>query len=334
MSTTPPTEATPPDESDLVLDLDESTDPGAPDDGARRRFSRRPPRDPAVPVPPLSPRAQLFRAMLIVVAVLCVSLMLELLVVSGFEQRAAQQRLFDSFRSQLAIGTAPTGPTDYEGEVLALGDPVAYLEVPSIGLRQVVVEGTTPSALFSGPGHRRDTPLPGQEGIAIVMGRRGSFGGPFARISELEEGDAIRVTTGQGTFDYEVLVVRRDGDPVPEPPEAGASRLMLATADGEAFVPNGVLRVDAELTTEAVGGSALLIAPDSLPASEQLMAADTSTLYALVLWLELLVALVAAAIWAWHRWSRAKAWVVFLPPLMLVGLLVSNEVARLMPNLL
>jgi LPXTG-site transpeptidase (sortase) family protein len=260
--------------------------------------------------------------------------MLELLVVSGLQQRAAQQGLYDSFRSQLALGTAPTGPTDFEGDVLAIGDPVAYLEIPSIGLRQVVVEGTTPSALFDGPGHRRDTPMPGQEGIAIVMGRRSSFGGPFARIAELDEGDPIRVTTGQGTFDYEVLGVRRDGDPSPELPESGQSRLMLATADGAAFVPDGVVRVDADLTTEAVGGSALLIGPGSLPGTEDLMASDTDTLWALVLWLELLIVLVAAAIWAWHRWSRAKAWVVFLPPLLLVGLLVSNEAARLLPNLL
>ena len=274
------------------------------------------------------------RAALIVIAVLSVSLMLELLVLSGLQQRATQQRLFDSFRGQLALGTAPTGPTDYEGNVLALGDPVAYVEVPSIGLRQVIVEGTTPSALFDGPGHRRDTPLPGQEGISIVMGRRASFGGPFSRISELHEGDPIRVTTGQGAFDYEVLGVRRDGEPAPELPAAGESRLMLATADGSAFVPDGVLRVDAELTTDAAGGSALLIGPGSLPASEEFMASDTDTLYALVLWLELLILLVAAAIWAWHRWSRAKAWVVFLPPLMLVGLFVSNEAARLLPNLL
>lgn len=300
----------------------------------RDRLPRRTRRDPSIPLPPLSPRATLARAALIVVAVLSISLMLELLVVSGLQQRVAQQRLFDSFRAELALGTAPTGPTDVNGEVLALGDPVGYLEVPAIGLRQVIVEGTAPSTLFDGPGHRRDTPLPGQEGTSIVMGRRASFGGPFALISTLHEGDPIRVTTGQGVFDFEVLSVRRDGDPLPEPPEAGAGMLMLATADGAAFVPNGVIRVDAELTTDAVGGSALLIAPDDLPADEQFMATDTDTLYALVLWLELLVAVVAAAIWSWHRWSRVKTWVVFLPPLLLVGLFVANEAARLMPNLL
>jgi LPXTG-site transpeptidase (sortase) family protein len=271
---------------------------------------------------------------LIVVLVLSVSAMLQLLVVSGLEQRAAQQELFDRFRADLAIGTAPAGPTDLEGEPLALGDPVGYLEAPTIGLRQVIVEGTTPSALFAGPGHRRDTPLPGQEGTSIVMGRRAAYGGPFARIADLEAGDPIRVTTGQGAFDFEVLGVRRDGDPVPELPEAGEGRLTLATADGAPFVPDGVVRVDADLTTDAVGGPGLLIAPDSLPGAEQFMGTDAGTLYALVLWLELLIVLIVAAIWAWHRWSRVKTWVVFLPPLLLVGLFVANEATRLLPNLM
>jgi len=40
------------------------------------------------------------------------------------------------------------------------------------------------------------------------------------------------------------------------------------------------------------------------------------------------------AVWAWHRWGHAQAWIVFLPPLLLVGLATSGEVARLLPNLL
>lgn len=289
---------------------------------------------PLAPVAPLSPRAEVLRAALIVVLVVSVSLMLELLVLSGLQQRAAQQRLFDSFREQLALGTAPTGPTDLNGDVLALGDPVAYLEAPAIGLRQVVVEGTLPGTLFDGPGHRRDTPLPGQEGTSIIMGRRAAFGGPFARIADLDEGDRIRLTTGQGTYTYRVSGVRHDGDRAPGAPAEGRSRLILATADGAAFVPNGVVRVDAKLRKDADSGPARLVTVATLPAGEQFMASDTSTLFALVLWLQLLIALVAAFMWAWHRWSRAKAWVVFLPPLLLVGLLMSNEAARLMPNLL
>jgi hypothetical protein len=63
------------------------------------------------------------------------------------------------------------------------------------------------------------------------------------------------------------------------------------------------------------------------------MAADTGTLWVLAFWLQALTLVVLAAVWAWHRWGHAQAWVVFVPPLLLVGLAVAGEAARLLPNL-
>jgi sortase A len=211
---------------------------------------------------------------------------------------------------------------------------VAYLEIPEIGVSEVVVAGTTPSALFAGPGVRRDTVLPGQIGASIVMGRQAAFGGPFGGIGDLEEGDVVKVTTAQGEFEYEVLGVRREGDPVPPPAEAGVGRLILMTAEGRAFMPTGVLRVDAELSEGAVGGPTRLYAPQALPKSEEAMGIDTSNLFVLVLWIQALILLSVGAVWAWHRWGHAQAWIVFLPPLLLVGLAASAEAARFLPNLL
>lgn len=285
-------------------------------------------------IPPLGPRMQLARAALIMVFIMSVTMLLQLTVIGGLQQSAAQERKFDEFRSQLATGTAPIGPTDNQNRALAIGAPVAYLEIPEIGLRQVVVEGTTSSALFSGPGHRRDTVLPGQAGASILMGRAAAFGGPFADIDQLESGDEIVVTTGQGEYEFEVIGVRREGDPVPAPAEPGSSRLVLATADGRPYLPEGVLRVDADLVGTAAVGPARAFSAATLPSSEQFMGADTSTLWALALWIQVLIALSLGAVWAWHRWGHAQAWVVFLPPLLLVGLATSSQVARLLPNLL
>jgi len=278
---------------------------------------------------------------LIIVFILSITLFLQLLFIGSLQQSSAQERSFDKFRSQLANGVAPIGPTittrDEDGEEtvreLPLGAPVAFIEIPEIGLRQVVGEGTTSSVLFSGPGHRRDTPLPGQAGTSVIAARKAAFGGPFSNIDELEAGDEIIATTGQGVFTYEVIGVRREGDPVP-PPEAGSGRLLLATADGRAFMPDGVLRVDAAIVGDAAVGPARLTTATALPGSEQFMGADTSTIVVLVLWLQALIGLSVGAIWAWHRWGRAQAWIVFLPPLLLVGLATSGEVARLLPNLL
>ena len=304
---------------------------------ASRRWPRR--SHEAIPVaradaPPLSPKLQLIRAVLTLVFVLSFTLILQLTLVSKFQQSAAQGRAFDSYRAQLARGTAPIGPTGADGKELALGTGVAHLEIRAIGLRQVVLEGTTPGVLFDGPGHRRDTPLPGQVGTSVLFGRAASFGGPFSDLDELRADDVITVTTGQGVFNDTVRGGRRDGDPAPAPAAAGTSRLMLVTADGMPYLPSGVLRIDAQLDGDAVGGPARIIAPSALPANERVMAGDASTLWALALWIQGLIVLSVGAVWAWHRWGRAQAWIVFLPPMMLVGLAASGEAARLLPNLL
>jgi hypothetical protein len=188
--------------------------------------------------------------------------------------------------------------------------------------------------LFEGSGHRRDTPLPGQAGTSIVFGRRWSYGGPFHRLPELRKGDTITVTTGQGVFEYQVIGVRTEGMPVPSAPAATSSRLLLVTAAGSPYVPNGVLRVDADLKGEATGGPARAVSTASLPPEERANNGDARTLWALALWLQALVMLSIAAVWAWLRWGAAQAWIVFLPLLMLAGIAAAGQVARLLPNLL
>ena len=305
---------------------------GAPADRRWRRPSAQPVA--RTDVPPIGRRLQLVRAVLVLLLVLTGTLLLQLVVISSLQHSAAQGRAFDAFRSDLATGTAPIGPTDAKGRVLALGTPVAFIEIPSLDVREVIGEGTTSSVLFDGPGHRRDTPLPGQIGTSVVFGRRAAFGGPFSDISGLKKGDLIRITTGQGVSEFRVIGVRAEGSPAPAAPAAGKSRLLLVTAAGRAFVPEGVLRVDAELVGQAAVGPVRLISAAGLPASERVMAGDSRTLWVLAFWLQALIALSLAVVWSWHRWGRAHTWVVLFPPLLLVGLAASGEVARLLPNLL
>ena len=140
-------------------------------------------RGPAGDVPALGSRAQLVRISLVVFAVLLVAFLASISVVGGMQQRSAQQKAFNSFRVELAEGTAPTGPVNVERQMIRPGTAVAYLEVPSIGIQQVVFAGTSSSITMDGPGYRMDTVFPGQVGTSIVMGRRASFGAPFGRLS-------------------------------------------------------------------------------------------------------------------------------------------------------
>lgn len=295
------------------------------------RFSDRSRSAANVDVAPLSGALQVVRAVFILIAVVTASLLVELLFVSPLQARAAQQHAFDKFRQQVAAGTAPLAAGDLKDKK---GQPVAFMEIPAIGLKQVIVEGTDAGDLFKGPGHRRDTPLPGQAGTAVVMARRAAFGGPFAHLSQLKARDVVRVTTGAGVFEYRVLGVRRSGDTAPAALRSTAGRIALVTADGAPFLPTGALIVDADLIVPGLGGKGPLLTAASLPNGEKLLAVGLTTLWRLVLWLQVLIALVIGVVFAWYRWHRAKTWVVFLPTLMLVGLFTAGETARLLPNLL
>ncbi|HVJ95544.1 MAG TPA: sortase, partial [Acidimicrobiia bacterium] len=268
------------------------------------------------------------------VFVLTAAMTIHAVFLSSLQQRSAQQKLLDRYRLQLAEQTAPTGPLNADGEILPVGTPVAYLEIPDIGVKQVVVSGTSSRAMFDGPGHRRDSVLPGQAGVSVIMGRSAMFGGPFGDIGSLDKGDRITVTTGTGTFTYKVLAVRHEGDVVPPAAKNDESRVVLTAADGAPFLPSGVVRVDAAMEGKAEAGPGRLFAADELPLAERTMAGDTSQLWALAFWLEALILVAVGAVWAWHRWGHPQAWIAFLPPLLLVGLAVANQAARLLPNMM
>ena len=84
------------------------------------------------------------------------------------------------------------------------GERLARIDIPDIGVDQIVVEGVSVEDLRKGPGHYPSTPNPGQAGNAAIAGHRTTYGAPFHRIDELDPGDPIFVTTIQGTFEYRV----------------------------------------------------------------------------------------------------------------------------------
>lgn len=90
------------------------------------------------------------------------------------------------------------------------GSVVGILTIPSIGLRQAVVEGVGPSQTMSGPGHVPGTAGLGQPGNSAVVGRRAGYGGPFAHLGDLRAGDRILTATTEGRSAYVVRTVRTE----------------------------------------------------------------------------------------------------------------------------
>jgi len=272
--------------------------------------------------------------MLNILTLLVVAFVAQVTVLGRLEHDRDQQVAFSRLREELANGTAPVGPVDPTGKRVALGRPVALLEIPGLGVREVVLSGTTSGVLASGVGHRRDTVLPGQAGVSVLMGRRMTYGGPFSAIGTLGSGDALTVTTGQGTSAYRVLGVRRPGDPLPPVPEQGAGRLTLVTSSGNPLTPKDVVRVDADLIGTAMPAAQPALPPGSLPSAEQTMHGDIRALIPLVLWGLALAGAVFATSWLRQRWGRWQAWIVAVPVLAYLGLSVAGEAAQLLPNLL
>ncbi|MFC3578438.1 sortase [Streptomyces yaanensis] len=276
----------------------------------------------------------LARGGLLSIAALLLGITAQLLVVSGIQEHSAQHAAFDELRNQLALGTAPVAQTDQEGRLLAPGTPVALIDIPALDMTQVVLEGTDSTVMTDGPGHRRDTPMPGQAGTSVLMGRAAAYGGPFGRLTGLREGTRFTVITGQGKATYQVLDVRRAGDPAPAPVAAGKGRLVLVTATGPGYMPAGVLRVDADLVSTPFQTPAAVIRSGTLPQSEEPLARPSGVPWPLVMWLQALLLAAVAAVWAWHRWGRHQTWIVFAPLVAVLGLQVATRTTELLPNLL
>ena len=252
-------------------------------------------------------------------------------VLSAIQERSDQGRLYNSFRSQLALETSPIGAP------IAHGQPVALIDVPKAGISNlVVVEGTTSEDLRRGPGHRSDSPLPGQIGTSYVFGRGVMFGAPFRHLASLKAGDIVTVITGQGTFAFRVADVRRAGDRLPPAVAPGGSRVTLvsSTSNGwrSGWAPDHVIYVDADLARGPASGLPAPL-PSAVSGRAQAMQGDPKALVPMIFWLEGLALAVIAVVWASIRWGRLQTWIVGAP--ILIGMLwgTSGALSAFLPNL-
>ncbi len=118
-------------------------------------------------------------------------------------QARVQDQLTRSFTETIDAGTRP-GSESEPLPLTATGDAVAIIDIPKIGVRQAVVEGTSVSALRKGPGHYPSTSLPGESGNVAIAGHRTTYGAPFGRLDELDVGDTVRLVTPRGRLRYEL----------------------------------------------------------------------------------------------------------------------------------
>jgi sortase A len=309
-----------------------------------------PPRGPAakapltprrLPVQPgaakqLAPRgaAWWWGAALLTIGILLLSFVAYATTFSWLQYNSAQSLEYNQLRSSLAQATTPVGQLDFNKVLVTPGTPVALLSIPSIGVSEVVAEGTTGSVLRSGPGHRRDTVMPGQAGVSVIMGRQTTFGGPFGSISQLVPGNTITVTTGQGLNTFRVIDVRHQNDPPPTAIPVSGGRLELITADGLPLLPAGGLYVDAELVSKVQTTPTLVMSYPALPVEERAMGQDTSAWAVAGAAFALFLAVGLVLAWLWRTWGRRQAWLIGVPIMVVLAATVADQVLNALPNLI
>lgn len=103
------------------------------------------------------------------------------------------------------VAAPPVVPVESQNiPVLENGDALARIQIPRIGVSDIIVAGIDTGDLKKGPGHFPDTPLPGQLGNTAIAGHRTTYGQPFHNVDQLQVGDDIQVTTLSGDFTYKV----------------------------------------------------------------------------------------------------------------------------------
>lgn len=134
---------------------------------------------------------------------------------TSFAESRAQSQLKSEAKAAFSSDTTSTSPAT-PGESTSTTAPppvpqgaaVAMVRIPKIGVEKAVVAGTSVADLKKGPGHYSETPMPGQRGNVGIAGHRTTYGAPFNRIDELNEGDEIDITTRDGSFIYRVTSQR------------------------------------------------------------------------------------------------------------------------------
>ena len=258
-----------------------------------------------VPVAPSEePADQGVRTIALTLGILGLSLLVFLayaFVFTGFQEAREQRSLLNAYQSES------------RGKLLSLapvpeGDPVGVLLIPHLGLRQVIVLGTSATDLLKGPGLMPGTSLPGTFGNSVIAGRRSTAGAPFGSIGQLRPGDSITVVTVLGSFRYRVVRVGTAAPGQVDPiSQTDNSSLTLVTSNPPILVTGHEY-----VTSRLVSKPATAPLPTTAPSLGQRgLSGDSSAVIPSVLWGIVLVGAVVVTIGLYRR-QPGHAWPIYL----------------------
>ena len=117
-----------------------------------------------------------------------------------------QNEVLESFENQLKEdNTNNESNEDVNLDSINGYTPIAIMEIPSIRLKQPVVEGVTEDVIKYFLGKFPESAMPGEVGNFSVAGHRVSdFTDAFINFYKVKPGDKVIVTTKSGKYTYEV----------------------------------------------------------------------------------------------------------------------------------
>lgn len=132
----------------------------------------------------------------------CGFVLIDTWVFQNAERRQLERLVADR---QLANGgTRPSAsPASLKNSpVASTAGLIGRIEIPSLGLSAIVMEGTRASTLRRAVGHISGTALPGQPGNVGISGHRDTF---FRPLRNIRQNDIVTLTTLSGEYLYRVV---------------------------------------------------------------------------------------------------------------------------------
>ena len=125
---------------------------------------------------------------------------------------AAKEDITSDIAEETVNGGAGKEEIDYSSLTAEDFFPLK-IKIPKIEMEWIVNEGADTKTLKKGPGHIPETPLPGDTGRSTISGHRTTYGSPFKRIDELEDGDLIYLETIENELFIYVVTSREVVNP-------------------------------------------------------------------------------------------------------------------------
>jgi sortase A len=155
--------------------------------------------NPATEQPGFATRGRLFlgwvRWFLFIAGAFAVCYVAVTLLHARFYQEAANNTLQQQMQSQEQHKANPPAAVVKEGDLLG------RIEIPRLGMKVAILEGTRSRTLRLGVGHIGGTALPGEPGNIGIAGHRDTF---FRGLKDIRASDEIQIQTPTGLSDYEV----------------------------------------------------------------------------------------------------------------------------------